>query len=171
VATVTAQILVGQGHPNHGGIDPSHAALLFENDRPGWRLLPLHPEEDSPRIGWTPTTEHMLEDGLLMIAVHVWQPPTLVQALREEVSEGQMATLELYRDMDSPKLQHLHEECRAGSYSQQKVVLTVLEESSIRQQLDVLEGYEIDMEVCIPRYSRLYSRWTDETVISGTLQG
>lgn len=44
MAAYTAQALVGQAHPNHGGITPTHRLYLSENSRPAWILLP----EESP---------------------------------------------------------------------------------------------------------------------------
>ena len=38
-----------------------------------------------------------------------------------------------------------------------KIVLTVLEGSSVRSQLDVLNRYEMDMEVCTPSISKTCS--------------
>ncbi len=84
MATFTAHILVGHSHPNHGGISPSHALFLSENSRPTWILIPLGlPGSESTTghnsITWVPTVEHMLEDALLMIAVHVLQERSIVE--------------------------------------------------------------------------------------------
>ena len=75
MATLTAQILVGSAHPNHDGINPTHYVFLWENDRPAWILVHQNifkeREENVGRITWIPTIENILEDALLMIAIHV----------------------------------------------------------------------------------------------------
>jgi len=74
MATMTAQILVGRPHTNHDGINPTHYLFLSENSRPAWVLVSqnIFPKEqrDHSRITWIPTVENMLEDALLMIALH-----------------------------------------------------------------------------------------------------
>ena len=41
MATITAHILVGSAHPNHGGILRTHSLFLSENSRPAWTLAEL----------------------------------------------------------------------------------------------------------------------------------
>jgi len=61
MATITATMLVGTAHQNHGGIGPTHQLLLSENSRPAWSLHALHSRR--PLAVWTPTVRDMLEDG------------------------------------------------------------------------------------------------------------
>ncbi len=75
MGTITAQILIGTGHPYHGGIVPTHVLWLSENSRPAWRCHPFErspdPRErpDAGQCIWIPTVENMLEDGLLLAAL------------------------------------------------------------------------------------------------------
>lgn len=75
MGTITAQILIGTGHPYHGGIIPTHALWLSENSRPAWRCHPfersLDPKEhwEERQCVWIPTYDNMLEDGLLLAAL------------------------------------------------------------------------------------------------------
>ena len=39
MATMTAQILVGNPHPYHGGINPTHKIYLSESSRPALILI------------------------------------------------------------------------------------------------------------------------------------
>ena len=68
MGTFTAQILVGTPDLYHGGIIPTHYLFLSENDRPAWIL---EDKSGSQNVVWVPTIEDILEDALLMIAVHV----------------------------------------------------------------------------------------------------
>lgn len=67
MATLTAQILIGEGHPNHDGINPSHYLFLSENSRSAWVLLPENifsqSSKRTPKITWIPTVDNMLEDA------------------------------------------------------------------------------------------------------------
>ncbi|MFC1895623.1 hypothetical protein ACFL0Q_03030 [Thermodesulfobacteriota bacterium] len=75
MGTLTAQILVGYPHPNHDGINPTHFLFLSENDRPAWVMVNENVSEEGGsgvgRITWIPTIDDMLEDAMLMIALHI----------------------------------------------------------------------------------------------------
>ena len=66
MSTITAQILIGNSHPNHDGILSGYSTLNFsENSRPAWILKNKYKD-----IIWIPTVERALEDGLLLIALN-----------------------------------------------------------------------------------------------------
>jgi len=80
MSAITAQILVGQAHPNLGGINPTHYLFLSENSRPVWILVPqnlweLESSINEKKVTWIPTVENLLEDALLMIGIHVLKNP------------------------------------------------------------------------------------------------
>lgn len=172
MATLTAQVLVGRAHPNHGGINPTHYLFLSENDRPAWVLVPENVFGKSPTnaegITWIPTTEHMLEDALLMRAIHVLRDEEIVKLADGYFLNRDRKRVELYDDILESHLGELRDKSRALRVDH-KVVLTVLKESRSLSQLSVLERYKMDLEVCTPTYSRLYSRWSDSTNIEGSL--
>ena len=172
MATLTAQILIGSSHQNHGGIQPTHYLSLSENSRPAWILVPENifgpGNEKNPRITWIPTIENMLEDALLMIAINVLKDEGVIDLAKEHFKRDIHGPLALYEDIDQAALKNLYQECRKLK-NRYKIVLTVLEGSSIRNQLKVLNDYGIDMEVCTPLYFRTYSAWTDEVITRGSL--
>ncbi|MGH3087684.1 MAG: hypothetical protein ACRDSJ_10270 [Rubrobacteraceae bacterium] len=49
-----------------------------------------------------------------------------------------------------------------------KVVVATFKDSMLEQQLLVLERYKMDAEVCVPLYSRLYSRRRNRTDTEGS---
>ena len=58
MATMTAQMLIGSGHPNHGGIEPKRYLFLLENSRPAWLLVEENPFQSAnreKRVVWIPT--------------------------------------------------------------------------------------------------------------------
>lgn len=172
MATFTAQLLIGQAHPNHGGINPTHQILLSENDRPAWIFLPLDvfAIETRPidRIIWIPRIGHLLEDGLLLAGLHALQNPDLKKLAGLHLAHPDHRPLELVRDVRPDRLSALHERCRAIE-TRYKVALTLLAGSSLADQLDVLQRYRFDVEVCTPRYTRDYSSWKERVIETGSL--
>jgi|SRR5450759_6314 len=172
MATFTAQMLIGTPHPNHGGIEPTHFLFLSENSRPAWILLPENVfglgVGSQKKITWIPTVEHMLEDALLMIAIHVIQDETICGLAQKYIKSKDPLWVELYKDIDEQKLVDLHLKCREIP-NRYKAVISVLKGSSISNQLSIIEDYHMDVEVCVPTYSRLYSQWKGESVVTGKL--
>ena len=163
MSTITAYMLIGQGHPNHDGIWPKHLATLSENSRPTWSLWQWEGDRRAG-VDWNPTVEHMLEDGLLLVGLRAIEHPVLVAKADPALLTNAAG---LY-DLDQEILAALRSECR--SLEGYKIVLTVLEGSSIRDQLPILEDYAVDVEVCPAVFSRIWSRWSEETVVTGSLQ-
>ena len=172
MATKTAQILIGSPHPHDDGIIPSHYLFLSENSRPSWQLVKenLYNEEKNKylKIIWIPTVENMLEDGLLMVAVHVLKNQEILEIANDYSVKLESKRLELYSDLDEEQRNNLYQKCRDLSEFP-KLIISVFRSSSIERQLTVLEKYKMDVEVCTPIYSRLYSGWQNETRIEGSL--
>ena len=172
MSTVTAQILVGTPHQNHGGIQPTHFLYLTENSNPAWILYPTdvfsEPLKEIKRTIWIPSVENMLEDGLLLIAIHVLKHEEICNLANKYFNNKTDDRAFLYEDIKEKDRFELYEKC--GEIDNiYKAVLTVLEGSTIMRQLPVLENYKIDVEVCTPKYVRSYSAWTKETRIQGSL--
>ena len=167
MATISATILVGTTHPNHGGIQPTHQLLLSENSRPAYSLVAMHSPQ--PQSVWIPTVEDMLEDGLLMAGLLVVQDPQLVAAAGA-FRRGYAERVEMYEDISEPDRRRLYELC-TGLDASIKLVITILNGSSIAGQLAVLNRYKVGVEVCPSVYSREYSTWTNEFQEHGALPG
>ena len=172
MATLTAQVLIGTPHQNHGGIEPTHYLFLSENSRPAWILVPenIFNEESAEfkKITWIPTMENMLEDALLMIAIHVIRDEEIRNLAERYFRNETTEWAELYEDIDEGDLESLREKCREIG-NRYKIVITVFEGSSARSDVKILENYKMDVEVCTPTYYRLFSSWTGETRIEGSL--
>lgn len=172
MATLTAQILVGTAHQNHDGINPTHYVFLSENDRPAWVLVHQNifeeREEDVRRIIWIPTVKNMLEDALLMIAIHVCKNNEVIKLAKSFSPKIESHRMELYSDLNETHRKRLYEKCRQIP-DFPKIVISVFRGSTIETQLSVLEQYKMDVEVCTPIYSRLYSSWTNKTKIEGAI--
>lgn len=172
MAMMTAQILIGSVHPNHDGIGPSHYLFLSENSRPAWLLVEqnvfMSSKKRDTKIVWIPTVESMLEDALLMIAVHVLKDQGIVEVIKSFNKAALSDRLEMYDSLEEAERKLLYEKCRTIT-SFPKLVVSVFRGSTIMSQLPVLENYTMDVEVCVPSYSRLSSPWSQDREVLGSL--
>ena len=171
MGTMTAQMLIGAGHPNQDGIDPKRYLFLSENSRPAWLVVEeniFQTTNREKRVVWVPTVKDMLEDAFLMIALHVVKDLELVQLARSFSKVATSHRLELYDSFEDDQRRELYEKCR-GLATFPKIVLSVFTGSSLMGQLGVVEKYDMDIEVCTPAYVRLSSPWSKERTIKGSL--
>jgi hypothetical protein len=173
---MTAQLAVGTPHPHHDGIIPTHVAWLSENGRAGWLLEPtargLWGTDESwtqEEISWVPGgPEHILEDGLLLIAVHVLRDESLLELARKNLPELLDDSAVELEKMPVEILVELRERCQHVDMGQ-KAVVTVLGGSSLEGQLPLLERYPMQVEVCTVTYSRTANQWNPARGIRGSL--
>ena len=171
MGSFTAQILVGSPHPNHGGIIPTHSLFLSENDRPAWILVSENLDRSrnrSSRVTWIPTLEHPLDDAILMIAIHIAKDSVVLAQAKSFCSSIDDKTVSIYEALDEGQRSELYESCRSLA-DLPKLAISVYEGSLAARHLHVLQIYNMDVEVCPVAYSRLYSRWRDETRTEGSL--
>ena len=171
MATWTAQILVGNSHPNHGGITAGYQLFLSENDRPCWECFPIGPS--SPGQVWKneghtvwvpPSPENILKCGLLMVALHCFDPMARLPVNKELVSSAKSMSkkiMDKFVDFDRDKI--LTNEQFKELYGMAKkikiddstkLIVTVLAGSSITGQLKELKKHKYNVEVT-------YSEWID----------
>ena len=162
MATWTAQILVGNSHPNHGGITAGYQLFLSENDRPCWECFPIFP----PRLGevlkneghtvWIPPGPgSILECGLLMVALHCFDPMARRPINKELVSSAKSMSkkiMDKFVDMSiltDKQFKELYDMARKIKINDStKLIVTVLAGSSITGQLKELKKHKYDFEVC-----------------------
>lgn len=174
MATITAQILIGSGHPNDGGLifEGQRRLSLSENSRMAWLFKP------SPKnlVVWIPTVEDCLEDAFLMIAVLVQCNAELIALAKSfypTIDTEQHVTL---YDVFSPEQrQQLYAKCRQiTSFNKKydKMIVSVFRQSHLLSagQLSAIDQYHMDIEVCCVCYSRTYSMWTQQTHVEGKLE-
>ena len=110
----------------------------------------------------------MLEDAFLMIAIHIQKDREIIELAESFYKNAQSDRLELYEHFSDSQRTQLYEMCRQLSFT--KVIITVFRNSTILRQLKIIEQYKMDVEVCCPTYSRLFSVWSKETRIEGSLE-
>jgi len=168
MATWTAQILVGNSHPNHGGITAGYQLFLSENDRPCWECFPIFP----PRLGevlkneghtvWIPPGPgSILECGLLMVALHCFDPMARLPVNKELVSSAKSMSkkimdkfvdMSILTDKQFKELYDMAKKIKINDST--KLIVTVLAGSSITEQLKELKKHKYDVEVA-------YSEWIE----------
>jgi hypothetical protein len=147
MATTTAQAMIGQAHPKGGGITPTHLLFLTEDEKLALDLYRINTAGTLSRLGtWTPTIENLIEDLMLVAGALTGAQPEVARAL-EIACAG------------SPRggeINCLGDSGRAGLYALSrkapvigKIVLTVLEDSSLIDQVGRLREYEADCELCV----------------------
>ncbi len=147
MSSVTAQILIGDGHQNHDGIIPLHQMFLSENSRPSWTLTCLDEASAEPPVTWIPSIEHMLEDGLLMIGLYLLKDEGLRALAGDVIETSDDEHIEMYRDFSEEQRKELYAAC--CQIKGCKIVLTVLKGSAIRDQCGILKDYGIEVELCV----------------------
>jgi len=170
MATFTAQILVGDPHPNDDGITPSHYLFFSENDSCAWVLVPENVFRHNLKyktILWLPTIENTLEDAFLMIAVHVQKSKEVIRLAKSFVPGIEtQPRFEVYHYLNDSQLRELYGMCREAT-DYPKLILSVFSGSHIRRQLGIVLRYRMDIEVLYPHYSRLFSPWSGRTHVEG----
>ena len=172
MAATTAQLLIGNPHPNNGGLHTIHKLELTEGYRPAWILTQL---TDSAKTTagrekiWIPTIDHMLDDALLMAAIHAFQAERIIELFCEFSDKITSSRLALYDDLTAEQRQTLYQECRALN-NFPKVILVVFSESSMVAHLEVLSKYSMACEVLTPVYSRSFCPLTKRIIIKDELK-
>jgi hypothetical protein len=171
MATLTAQILIGEPHPFKDGIIPSHYLFLSENSMPSWKLVKTNIYQVNnkfPEIEWNPTVENMLEDGLLMVAIHIVKNKEIIKMAKDFSSKIDSQSLELSIELNNKQRDILYQKCRDLPVFP-KLIVSVFRSSTIEKQLVVLENYKMEVEVCTPTYSRLFAGMGNNERIEGSL--
>ena len=130
MSSVTAQILIGNPHPDHIGI--THYLFLSENSRPAWILVPenIFGRHRVAKITWIPTVKYMLEDAFLMIALHVLKNTELIELATSYYPDILSYRVELYDDLNDAQRARLYEKCRKLN-NLPKMIISVFEGSHI----------------------------------------
>ena len=165
MASFTAHIISGNGGGyDNEGIIPIDTLYLSENSRPAWVL-----KKGANKITWIPTVDNMLEDGLLMLALHAIKHPEIVALADQYFNNPKPTWAELYQDITEEHLQALYQKNRSIKWCC-KLIITVFDKSHIRSQIPVLEQYNNEnIEVCTPIFTRNYSRWSGKVITKGSL--
>jgi len=127
--------------------------FLWENSLPAWTLVnqnistEMNPKKE--KIKWIPSKpEHILEDCLLMIAFHVIKNPEIISLVKKFFNQYDMKNVDLSSNLHTNAREELISSCRKIT-NWPKMVIIGMYNSSINNQISVLECYTLDKEICI----------------------
>lgn len=171
MAILTASLLIGSGRDHVNGVDPTDFLFLAENGRLAWILVPENLSKTGdppprPKVIWIPSDEDLLEDGLLMLAIHVLANEEIISLARDIFRNPDFTALQIMKQIKPDYRQMLYDQCRKIRFHT-KIVMTVMEGSKLLDQVPILERYLVDVDVCVPRYSRFYSHAEGTMVTRG----
>lgn len=174
MGAINAQILIGQSHSYDGGIiNISHSMYLSENGTARWILRSENIYGDKCKepviINWVPHINSILEDGLLMIGLFIWKDKELLK-LAEKLFKKSLGEFEIINSsvIEDDDLKRLHQRCRSLDI-RSKLIITALDGSSVLRELELLEKYKMEVEVCKTVYTRSFNAWENQINVKGSL--
>lgn len=169
MANITAQILVKDPKGFSGHFDAFSKVQLSEGGRPLWvSRRPIHPDMNMRRFSWIPTVENMLDDALVMLALHILEDEQLTATVQDFMQGRRYKSLLLYEDLTDQQRKILYEQCKAISFAEE-VMVVVFHDSSVQSCLSTLQDYQMDFQVLTPSYRRSRRVWGGGISIKGRL--
>ena len=164
---ITAQILIEDPEGIRGHYTQFSRILLLEGSTPVWiSQRERHPDYSMRRIVWTATVENMLDDALVMAAVHVLENEQILASLMGFLKKGYQG-LSLYDDLTQQQREALYAQCKE-IFRDQKIIVMVFEDSSVQQCLSTLQDYQMDCQVLMPAYRQRRYFFNQELVVRGS---
>ena len=162
MATITAKILVGCSHQNHGGILPTHLIRLSENSKPKLILTDLGIASDNvmKKKVVIPTLENTVDDIYLMIAVYILKKITLEKDMYNKDGAS------LYEIFEEKERFELYNQTKKIIESiNLKVVFNIFDaDCLLKGQIEEIKKYPPDIEITTPSFSKYYNAWKDKVV-------
>lgn len=170
MATFTATILVGAGHPNDGGIIPLVALYLNEGSQPSWTMQWVSDTHSvTSNMTWGATVDHTLEDALVMIAFAVIKAPAIQSLVVEFAPDLQADGTSHCYGFTNEQRSRLYSAC-ANLSEFPKMIVSVFHDSILIHQLERLPRLTPgDIEVSAPVYSRCFDQWSGSIKETGSL--
>ena len=178
MSRTTAHILIGTSHPYRYCVLPSHVLTLHEGSQPllVLRRYPIVLPEKLPaglmppgEVHWVPTAKHILEDALLMVAIHALEVP---QVMKPAANFRKMPTathMDLSNMDESRKLNLLRTRCRQHFPPRSKLAITLFHRSAFSDHVKVFRAYPMQVELCTAVYERFWNTSTEVVEEIGTL--
>ena len=150
MATLTAFILIGNSHPNHGGIIPKYSITLAENDRPCLRLASMDSNKEVIKI--IPTNKNLADDIYFLVYSFI---------LKKNYENRDFNSKEMHELFTDEERNKIYDEVKTGLCGfNMKIVFNILVGSTLLGQLDKIKEYPIDYEVTTPLFRKELDHWT-----------
>jgi hypothetical protein len=175
MSAVTAEILIGNPHPNDGGIRAFARIHLEEGDRPAfvlsWSRSPQNRDEDFFRkFTMIPTLENMLDDSALMVAYAVCRHSAVFDKVNR-LTQGVLLDshrLSMYDDFTPEDREKLYNAVKKLK-DLPKVTWCLFDGSHLKNSIAHLVEYKLPCEVTQSVFVHEYSNWTDSWDVKGVL--
>lgn len=171
MGSCTAFLLVGQEHPNHGGLNPEVVLALSENSRMAWTAVKMNPQimpevqiPEGSLIPEGPDSRYIITDALLRFCPHVFEQADKLTDLRKRLEANAPNSLASH-SWDFSLLPPTAEKTRA--LLEEARTLVESSKTSAKLVLILLEGGTRDS--LLDNWLRLKAR--KETCFSGGVSG
>lgn len=166
MATYTASVQIGKGHPYDGGIGHSYNQLdLSENSNIAW-IANIR----SRRYIWYPrSVDTVAEDGLLMAATLFLKHSAVGQSLASIHTEENCIRRQYFIRLDEHKdidfdaaFKSLATEIQvaeAAKGGHMKLMVDYTQQSILANQLETIKALDCDIEIRTTSYLKEYSCW------------
>jgi len=168
MSALTAQILLGQSHPNDGGITPVYALYLHEGDKCAWSIHRINLEDSKcEKLGyWFCDSSQIMADALLLAAFYsggkgAYSEQLLnvfPQAKTFRVGSFELSLLDRLELLDMVKKMPMP-----------KMVISIFQGSSLTSQTSLLRDFEFDCEICESKSYRVTNQWDKIPRLGGEL--
>jgi hypothetical protein len=164
---VTAHLLIGEGRLGKG-VSPQWQLFLEEGDQITWTLHKLGDPSFQP-VTWAVSDEdRALEDGFILISYYVYNVGGIHQQIESNISNPKAPFVDLSTAAHKVDLEVLCDLIR--KLTDHRLLLTVFEGSAAIEQLEILDWYHFNIEVCLPVYTRTHNPATKSLSDRGELQ-
>jgi Ni,Fe-hydrogenase I cytochrome b subunit len=156
MSTTTASIFIGHGHPNDGGINPSHWIQFTEGSILAMYLYDL--ENPQVPLAMIPTVDHTIDDIYLMIVIFVLKGIHVGKDVQHQT---------MYEVFTEAERSALYDEAKAYLAAHRiKVIFNLFVECHLLNQLDLIKAYPEDVEITTPAFKKEYSHWSQQVSVS-----
>ena len=168
MSALTAQILVGQSHPNDGGVNPLYALYLHEGDKCAWSIhrLDLEDSKCEKLAYWFCDPSQIMADALLLAAFYAGEKGAYSEQLLNvfpsaktfRVGSFELSLLDRLELLDMVKKMPMP-----------KMNLSIFHGSSLAAQTSLLREFKFDCEICESKSYRITSQWDEKPLLGGEL--
>ncbi|MFH0882452.1 MAG: hypothetical protein V2A56_05665 [bacterium] len=148
-----AQMLIGKKDDAGQGIIPTHQLYFSQQTSPSWTLIEEtvdRPDSTGVRkkVHWTTSEDHALEDGLLLLGIHLFKDGELLRIAEESLARTSVDIFNPDQQFGEHLLAKLRARCRDVS-GELTCVLTLFVDSVLTGQARMLNDYAMDIELCL----------------------
>ncbi|MBI1291593.1 hypothetical protein GC173_10170 [bacterium] len=163
---VTAHLLIGDGKSGKG-VAPLWQLFLQEGDKTTWTLHKIGDPSFKPVTWAVSDQDRALEDGFILISYYVYTVGGIHQQIESNISDPKAPFVDLSTAAHKVDLEVLCDLIR--KLTDHRLLLTVYEGSAAMDQLEILDWYHFNIEVCLPVYTRTHDAATKSLSDRGEL--